>query len=214
MRRLIVITVIFCALLILFLNDARQRPAGPAYSYARRGFEQMTQAVGNEKMIENAMESLYEALRMDPKDPLALFGMGWALQSKGWGQQAEEYYAKALVESDGIKKFSHLNLSLILQSKEDFRGAIDQLDRALTIEPLSPLAWARKAKLLIAAGQEEEIVEAYQSAIRLDIGNGFVFLDLGSALQRCGQEQLAQEAWLKALKIDPGLAEEVEERKK
>lgn len=118
MRYFIFILSSLVAVLILLYHDSRQKPVPPSFSYARYGLNKVAEGKNDPSKLQEAIELLYEALRMDPKDPLALFGMGWALQLKGADSEAVDYYEQALDQLDELRGYTTHNLNLI-DEKED-----------------------------------------------------------------------------------------------
>jgi len=119
----------------------------PAYSYSRSGVTQVGAAQGDRVRLAEAVQTLHEALRMDPKDPLALFGMAWALQLSGFSAEAREYYGKALAELNDLTKFVHYNLTFILERQGDKASALREVNEALRLAPDFEPARQRKADL-------------------------------------------------------------------
>lgn len=147
MRAIIVGIISACCILILLYHEARQKPLGPSYSYARQGLNQVAAAQKNPAGLNGAVEILYEALRMDPKDPLALFGLAWALHLRGADEEAYRHYQKTLEQLNELGKFIHYNLSFILEKRGDLPGALQELDEALRFAPDFEAARLRRDSL-------------------------------------------------------------------
>lgn len=73
-------------------------------------------------------------LKTAPKNVSALFNMAQALQFQGKYDEAQEFYNKALDEND--KNWEcYLNIGIINLKKEDYKKAIETLEKAKEISP-------------------------------------------------------------------------------
>ncbi len=116
-------------------------------SLSRAGLEAVIASNSNPAGLGTAIQLLEEATRIDPKDPVALFGLGWALHLKGNKAEALERYNSGIGELNELTKFSLLNRSLIREEQGDFKGALDDLSAALRIAPGLPGAEERQIAL-------------------------------------------------------------------
>ena len=124
MRTFLFILSSCVAVLVLLLHDSRQQPTVPSFSYARQGLDLVAAAGTNPEKLQEAVDTLYEALRMDKRDPLALFGMGWALQLRGFNDEARNYYLQARAQIDELKQFTEHNISLLTPQVPVTQGLI------------------------------------------------------------------------------------------
>lgn len=119
----------------------------PAQSYAQKGKSQVGSARRDPKLLEAALATLREALRLDPNDPVALFGMGWALQEQGKDLESLGHYERAIHESRTIIGLSRYNASFVAERRGDIALAVSQLKEAVAALPDFKEAGDRLAKL-------------------------------------------------------------------
>ncbi len=109
---------------VLLLADYSQRPSTPSFSYARRGLNLVAVAGKDSTKLQEATQVLREALQQDKDDPLALFGLGWALQLQGLPQDALPYYLQAITQLSQLKGFAEHNLSLLNSSSNSNSSSV------------------------------------------------------------------------------------------
>lgn len=141
---------------LLIIAMLRQHYAGPQknevsktvlVSQARQGLQEMGNISKDPKALERAISNFMNALQSDPNDPIALFGLGWARQTKGDNQEAERIYSQALIQNNEICKYTHFNLSLILEKNGDLTAALNHAKMAIACDSSFEVAKSRREYL-------------------------------------------------------------------
>jgi tetratricopeptide (TPR) repeat protein len=127
---------------------------GGSISLSRAGLAAISASNSDPVALKTATQLLDEAVRIDPKDPVALFGLGWALHLQQNKPLALERYNSAISELNELTKFSLLNRSLIREEQGDLQGALDDITSALGLAPELPGGRERQLSL------RKRIVEA------------------------------------------------------
>jgi tetratricopeptide (TPR) repeat protein len=116
--------------------------------------------------IDEAMEHLREALRLDPGHAEAHSNLGVALARRGRAADAIEEYRKALSLDPGqTQAYSNLGNALLQQGS--VREAIEQFDQALAINPDDPQARTNRAGALFRAGRTDEAIADLEEVLRV-----------------------------------------------
>ena len=95
------------------------------------------------------------------------------------------------------------NLGLILQSRGDSRGAIEDYLRALAIAPHYAYAHYNLGNALLAAGHAPESVEQFEKALEFRADDPAIPFALGGALAAEGRWLPAAAAYRSSLKLNP-----------
>ncbi len=144
-------------------------------SPAELGFAAMTRNAPDE-----AVGHFREALQRDPRDPAAIFGMGWAAQAKGDLHQAETLYVqatqRAAVTGDAeTEYFARFDLGTLYAQQSRNDQAVDAFRAALVVIDRAPdrfadrtwSVWLNLGRALAATGREAEAREALVRAASL-----------------------------------------------
>jgi tetratricopeptide (TPR) repeat protein/tRNA A-37 threonylcarbamoyl transferase component Bud32 len=82
--------------------------------------------------------------------------------------------------------------------------AIAAYDRALDLQPDNAWIWARKARALRLASQDQAALAAYDRALALDGQYGWAWNGRGIVLERLGRQEEATESFHRATESQPG----------
>ncbi len=120
---------------------------------------------------EEAKAAFEEALRLNPKNPLACFEL--ALLIKGSDPaRAEELLRTAAENAPRTQKAApYIALGDLLMEKGDAASARDAYEKAVADAPFLLDAHLGLAKALEALGEKGRALEEYRSALRFDPGN-------------------------------------------
>jgi protein O-GlcNAc transferase len=125
-------------------------------------------------------------------------------QAQRW-PEAEKLYRQILVAEPNHAKTLHCFGMLLIQVD---RGAeaVPFLQKAVAIQPQSPIVWSDLAMALNAKGKYEEAVTAAERAIAYDPKLVAAHFNLGIALSELKQTERAIGACITAAALSPGLA--------
>lgn len=116
--------------------------------------------------IDEAIEHLQEALRLDPRHAEAHSNLGVALARRGRAVEAIEQYRQALsLDPRQTQAYSNLGNALLQQGR--VREAIEQFDLALKIDPADPQARTNRAGALLRDGRSDEAIADLEEVLRV-----------------------------------------------
>lgn len=142
-----------------------------------------------------------DALKIDPDYPPALIGLAEALAEKQPGQ-AEAAARKALAINPGLTAGRHFLAGLHL-TDEAYDDAIDQLARALEINPESPETHALLAAAYHVQGRQAEYEAARKRVLGINPSYGRLYEVIADLLARRYRFREAVEMGRRAIETDP-----------
>src|SRR5262249_9057366 len=153
-----------------------------------------------------ALESLREALRLDPYDAAAWDLAGRASAEKGLLSESLFNFQKAIYHRPGFAPYLY-EYGVALSSAGQFDRAQEMADTALKADPRLAEAHVLRGRLLVAKRRLPEAAAAYRAALSLRPDFARVQLDLASTLASAGEMEQAVEVLLKAARSsDPEVA--------
>lgn len=90
---------------------------------------------------------------------------------------------------------------------EDYRAAVDYLDRALAINPKNIKAYNAKSFALFALQEYEKVIENNLEAISIDTSDYRPYYNMGNARLELGQVEAAIDDFTRAIDIKPNEAD-------
>jgi len=146
-----------------------------AYDYLLRGKEQRAQATRAANL--SARELLENAIELDPGYASAHAELGWChydAQTYGWTEfpdqalrRAEELARKA-VALDDSNIAAHRLLGSTFLKRGQFELAMDELERALSLNPNDAEAYAGLGMVALYSGRPGDAAQAFEAAIRFN----------------------------------------------
>jgi Flp pilus assembly protein TadD len=116
--------------------------------------------------IDEAIEQLQEALRIDPRHAEAHSNLGVALARRGRLAEAIDHYRAALrLDPNQTQTYSNLGNALLQQGQ--IREAIARFTDALAIEPADPQARTNLAGALLREGRIDAAIAELEHVLRL-----------------------------------------------
>ena len=117
--------------------------------------------------IDEAIDELQEALRLDPRHAGAHSNLGVALARRGRLTEAIDHYHEALrLDPQQMQVYSNLGNALLQQGKVG--EAISQFDVGLSIDPGDPQARTNRAGALMREGRVDEAIADLEQVLRLE----------------------------------------------
>jgi tetratricopeptide (TPR) repeat protein len=124
-------------------------------------------ALARQGKTEEAMVSYQNALRCDPKLPLANFGLATLLINQGkWAEAAEHLATVVQVTTNYWEAYDQFGLALSKLGKAE--DALDQFSKAVQINPKNPELRSHFAMALDRLGRTREAVAQYWEALSLN----------------------------------------------
>jgi protein O-GlcNAc transferase len=197
----------------LLQGDARHDEADSAYAQALAIEPGNVTAVMNRGNVLRALGRIPEAIAahrqvtaMDPSRAEAWLNLGNALRDDKQLEAAIEAYQRALSLRDDLHA-ARLGLIGLLQQQADASEAATQaLDAAIARFPDEPEYLFERARLLIAANHKREALPLLQRAALSASADERVWNALGVAHEAAGDQELALQAFAKAIAQQPKFA--------
>jgi Flp pilus assembly protein TadD len=141
---------------------------------------------------DEALAHFKEAVRLEPSNAAAHYGLANCLLKQGQPAAATDQYLNALKTNPGFAE-AHYQLSLALQAQQDFRGSRDHLREAVRLRPdwpeaLNNLAWLLATHKDPGLRDGPEAVRLAERVVSLSHSNDAGHLDtLAAAYAEAGQ---------------------------
>jgi tetratricopeptide (TPR) repeat protein len=151
--------------------------------------------------VDEAIDDLQHALRIDPKSEPAHGNLSAALRAKGRLDEAIGHGQEAVrLEPKNVR--ARANLAYALHAKGRLDEAIDDLQHAVSIDPKFAGLHNNLAGALIDKGRLEEGVSHLRQAISIEPKSAALHHNLGIALRRQGRLKEAIDHLLQAVQLD------------
>jgi eukaryotic-like serine/threonine-protein kinase len=154
---------------VLFAHGT-QEPAAYDYYLRGRGYLQEFQRPEN---IDSAITVFNHALEKDPNYALAYAGLGEAYlhkydrdRERSWVDQALSSCDKAVSLADGVAN-GHVCLGMVYNNTGHYEEAVQQMRRAVDIDPTSDDAFRGLAYAYERSGRSREAEQTFRRAIQL-----------------------------------------------
>jgi len=144
---------------------------------------------------------LRQALKINPKNVMALLELATILTERGQLAEAKTHIATVL-DQDPDDVDAHHCLAVVLAKEGRAQEAADHCRRALKGSPNSPIAHLNLGRILLETGQFEEAVQHLAEALRLEPTDATANYYWGYVLQRRGAPREAAEHYRRALDLD------------
>jgi tetratricopeptide (TPR) repeat protein len=130
-----------------FPSTVAEDDAAPPTSPVRQGLALVSAAGSDPQALKSAQEFFLATLSVDPKDPVALFGLGWASQLLNDAAEASRRYEQAESELREVLGFTLFNQSFLQEQSGDIERALESVLMAQEINPRFEAARSRAALL-------------------------------------------------------------------
>ncbi|MHC4974429.1 MAG: tetratricopeptide repeat protein [Planctomycetota bacterium] len=154
-------------------------------------------------MLDEAIAVCREAIRRDPRDAKAYVNLTSALSRKGLWDDAMREIREAIRIDPRIAN-AHVSLGAVLHNKGLFSQAVEALREAVRLEPSADNHF-RLGNNLLRLGKDTAAATEFREAIRLDPDNARSHFYLGRILAKEGSIDAAMESYRRAIRADPGL---------
>lgn len=161
---------------------------------------------GMQGRLNESVQLLAEALRVNPDHPDAHNNLGSALKGLGDLDGAIASYREAVRLNPSFVD-AHQNLGRALKEAGRLADAAVALRRALELNPRSATLCCRLADLLQAQDDGLAAIDLYRRAVQLDPSHVDACYGLANALRKQGDARAAVGIYRRAIAINPGLAE-------
>ncbi len=196
-------------------KHARESPAAPSATVAApaeafqraRAYLQRHDRRGN---VDQAIDTLQTALRQHPESAAlhsalaeAYFWKYSETADKKWRQMATESGQRAVAANDDLAA-AHVALGMALAASGQNDQAVNQLERARDLDPLSGMAYLALAKIRFAQVHMQEAEQLYQKAVQLSPDDWTPLSELGVFYFRnAARYDDALAVWRRVLQLTP-----------
>lgn len=169
----------------------------------------VTSDVPSRNAFPKAKEAVLKALSIDGELAEAHTLLGWIKLWYEWDWEgAEKEFRRSLVSSPN-HPFTHLGLAHKLSDLGRQDEALVRIDRALQLDPITPLNSAMKGHILYIARRYAEGVDHMRAALELEPNFWVGQLMLGKNYEGAGRHAEALEAFRKARQVSGGSSEPI-----
>lgn len=165
-------------------------------------FVNLSQAQRALGRLRDSIESCRRAVQLVPRVPEAWNNLGSMLQQSGQPQEALGALQKA-VELRPNFPAAYSNLGNVLVRLGRIEEAIASYSRAIEIDPNYPSTYINYSNLLCKIGRMDESIALCRRAIALNTHASAAYANLGVALHSQGYFDEGNDAFLKAMQLDP-----------
>ncbi len=171
----------------------------PKYAFSR-GF-----AYGAKGDNEHAIIAYSEAIRFDPKYPIAYNNRGVAYGATGDNDHAIADYTEAIRLNRKVAG-AYANRGRAYRAKGDNEHAIGDYTKAIKLDPKYAAFYNNRGLAYGAKGDNARAIADYAEAIRLDPKLASAYDNRGRAYRAKGENDRAVRDFKEAIRLDPKLA--------
>lgn len=153
------------------------------------------------KAFPKAKDAIKKALELDPLIAEAHSALGYTQTFYDWDWTAAERSFERALELNPNYATAHQWYGEHLMAQGRFEESRGRLNRAVEIDPVSPILFVALAGLHDLQGDAEKEIEFSQKALNLDPNFAFGFFYLGMGYERKGMEFEASEAFIKTMTL-------------
>ena len=152
------------------------------------------------------VEHYQDALRVNPSDVDALFGLGWAYMQQDRTRDAAGVFSQ-LVAADSLNADSQYLYGVALSKEQRKNEAMAAFQQALLLAPtFVEVHWALALLHNERGDGFADALGMIEEGLRLAEGSSYGHFVLGFVLCSRGENEKAEQALLKSIAIDPSLA--------
>jgi tetratricopeptide (TPR) repeat protein len=171
----------------------------PKYAFSR-GF-----AYGAKGDVDHAIAEYTEAIRFDPRYPIAYNNRGVAYGAKGDNDHAIADYTEAIKLNPRVAS-AYANRGRAYRAKGDYEHAIADYTKAIQLDSKYAAFYNNRGLAYAAKGDNDHAIANYTEAIKLDPKLADAYENRGRAYRAKGQNDRAVRDFKEAIRLDPQLA--------
>lgn len=138
-----------------------------------------------------------------PNSGMALNNLGYAAHKKGYLDQAEEKYKRAISVAP-LLEGPHINLGELYMERGKMEDAIKEFKKVIELNPKYPAAYNNLGALYSNKGMLDLAEEELKKAIAIDPQSFIAYYNLGIVYKKKGLFDDAVSELKRAIQIDPG----------
>jgi Tfp pilus assembly protein PilF len=141
------------------------------------------------------------ALELDPMLSEAHAAMA-AIRAREYGWEDAERGFRRAIELDPNNALAHLELGVrVLVAQGRFEAGLEEVQRALALDPLSPYVHTEAGEALLLAGRYDEAAARFRRAIALDPSRNRPFHSLARVLSLQNRFEEARDAHARSIRL-------------
>lgn len=159
----------------------------------------------NSKKMDDALAEFQKAHELSPKEPTALFWIGFIQLQQRHYEEALQPMLDAVALRPNLAD-GHLNLGNIYDGLKRYPEAVKEFETAIKLEPKMPRladAYYNLGSLDLKMGHKTEALSAFQKAVSLSPNDAYVQDGLGYAFQMSGNYMDAIPPHQAATRLEP-----------
>lgn len=154
--------------------------------------------VPSREAIPRATEAALKALEIDDRLAEAYTALGWIDFYYEWDWEGSEANHRRALEINPGDFSARLGYAHLLSNTSRHEEALREVERAIRLDPLSPLANALKGQFLFHARRYPEAVEQLRKTLEINPAFWVALVQLGRSYEREGRYEEAFQAFRKA----------------
>jgi eukaryotic-like serine/threonine-protein kinase len=181
-------------------------PSAYEFYMQGKGYLQRYEVAQN---LDTAISLFKRALEQDPKYALAEAGLGEAYwrnydltKDTQWVEEARKSSAAAIALNDKLPQV-YVTLGMVQTGAGNYNEAIQDIQKALTLDPINADAYRELAKTYQQMGRVNDAESAYKNAIAVRPGYWAAHNELGGFYYRLGRYDEAEREFRKVVELTP-----------
>jgi len=160
-----------------------------------------TGSLDDRERNQEELESLDQALSLNPQDADTWQQRGITLRRLGREEEALESFDRALLlDPDMVAAWTNRGISLRRLDRTE--QALEAFERSLALDPEDARAWLRRGVALSILNRHEESLASYDRSLALDEDDAWAWYDRGFALGSLNRHEEALASYDRALALD------------
>jgi tetratricopeptide (TPR) repeat protein/tRNA A-37 threonylcarbamoyl transferase component Bud32 len=167
----------------------------------------------NDAGLNASIEKYREAVEVDPQYAMAYAKLAQtyvrrhAIQRDPGILEVARRNCERALELDPSLVEGHLGLSLVLEYTGDEQGALDEISKALTLDPSNPKALLWQAQIFDRLNRWSDAEKTYRRVLKERPNYWVTYNELGTLYQEQGRYKEAVQAYRSATAVAPGSAQ-------
>jgi len=195
-----------CAAAVVLSAAAVHWPVAGKAAPSATAYVNLGNALADQGRVDDAVESLQQALQLLPTYGLAHYNLGNLLASQGKLDEAKHHFQEAL-RIDPAYAEAHNNLANVLAMQGELKEAIQHFRQALEFGLAVGEIHYNLGVALVREGDLREAAKHFQEAIQINPRYAEAYYNLGRVEAAQGDLDKAIEHFRQALRIQPQFAE-------
>jgi tetratricopeptide (TPR) repeat protein len=134
--------------------------------------------------------------------PVVIFFVVLSIYRNSLWENEETLWSDAMTKAP-LSTRSYINLARVSNMNNDYDGAISYLEKALSLNPNSCIAYNSMGVAYLNKGELEDALKRTLQAVKLCPSYTSAYLNLGLIYERLGKIEDAKDSYLKSIEVEP-----------